>query len=150
MNRYNTISKRGESKLEDVLSYGGLHARKAKFIMSILRQVKSRHGVYSLNHLWPLDDEQVMEFLSYNGVGPKTASYVVALTLNKHRFVVDTHVSIASLAFWDGGDGGQHMQRQSRLVQTLKRRYPMISSILFIRCSSYVDGSVLNSRPGPS
>ncbi|KAI9041416.1 endonuclease III domain-containing protein [Aspergillus affinis] len=90
---YHAISERGESKLQDALSCGGLHVRKAKFIMSLLRQVKSRHGVYSLNHLWPLEDEQVMEeFLSYNGVGPKTASCVIALTLNRQKFVVDTHI----------------------------------------------------------
>ncbi|EKV12261.1 Base excision DNA repair protein [Penicillium digitatum PHI26] len=90
---YNAISKGGETKLQNVLSCGGLHIRKAKFIMSILRQVKARHDAYTLNHLWPLDDEQVMEeFLSYNGVGPKTASCVLALTLNRQRFVVDTHI----------------------------------------------------------
>ncbi|KAK4868504.1 hypothetical protein LT330_007230 [Penicillium expansum] len=90
---YNVISDGGEATLRDVLSCGGLHVRKAKFIMSILHQVKSRHGVYSLNHLWPLDDEEVMEeFLSYNGVGPKTASCVIALTLKRQRFVVDTHI----------------------------------------------------------
>lgn len=61
--------------------------------MFILNQVKNRHGIYSFNHLWQLDDEQVMEeLLSYNGVGPKTASCVTALTLNRQRFVVDTHV----------------------------------------------------------
>lgn len=90
---YDAISSNGETKLGDVLSCGGLHVRKAKFIMSILSQVKSRHGIYSLGHLWSLDDEQVMEeFLSFNGVGPKTASCVTALTLNRQRFVVDTHI----------------------------------------------------------
>ncbi|KGO68800.1 DNA glycosylase [Penicillium italicum] len=90
---YNAISKGGETKLQDVLSCGGLHIRKAKFIMSILRQVKARHGIYSLNHLWPLEDEQVMEeLLSYDGIGPKTASCVISLTLNRQRFVVDTHI----------------------------------------------------------
>ena len=90
---YNAISKSGEIKIQDVLSCGGLHVRKAKFIISILRQVKSRHGIYSVNHLWPLEDERAMEeFLRYDGVGSKTASCVLTLTLNRQRFVVDTHI----------------------------------------------------------
>jgi endonuclease III len=90
---YEAINKRGKAKLQEVLFCGGLHVRKAKFITSILRQVKARHAVYSLNHLWPLDDEQIVEeFLSYDGVGPKTASCVTALTLKRQRFVVDTHI----------------------------------------------------------
>lgn len=90
---YDTIVKRGQITLQEVLSCGGLHIRKAKFIMSILHQVKARHDSYSLNHLWSLEDDQAMEdFLSYDGVGPKTASCVLALTLNRQRFVVDTHI----------------------------------------------------------
>ncbi|KAJ6113427.1 Base excision DNA repair protein [Penicillium sp. IBT 18751x] len=90
---YNDIVNNGETKLQGALACRGLHLRKSKFIMSILHQVKARHDSYTLNHLWPLEDEQVMEeFLSYDGVGPKTASCVLALTLNRERFVVDTHI----------------------------------------------------------
>lgn len=90
---YDKIVNGGEIKLQRALACGGLHLRKSKFIMSILDQVKARHHSYTLNHLWSLEDDKVMEeFLSFNGVGPKTASCVLALTLNRDKFVVDTHI----------------------------------------------------------
>ncbi|RAK71492.1 endonuclease III domain-containing protein [Aspergillus fijiensis CBS 313.89] len=36
--------------------------------------------------------EAMQDLLSYYGVGPKTASCVLALTLQRQRFVVDTHI----------------------------------------------------------
>ncbi|KAJ6004301.1 DNA glycosylase [Penicillium canescens] len=55
--------------------------------------VKTEHDLYSLNHLGSLEDEEGMKvLLSYNGVGPKTASCVLAMTLQRQKFVVDTHI----------------------------------------------------------
>ncbi|KAL4885958.1 DNA glycosylase [Aspergillus karnatakaensis] len=87
------IAKAGEPKLKDALACGGLHERKSRMIIKILQQVKSKHQSYTLKHLFCASDSEAMEdLLSYYGVGPKTASCVLALTLQRQRFVVDTHI----------------------------------------------------------
>ncbi|RAH51095.1 endonuclease III domain-containing protein [Aspergillus brunneoviolaceus CBS 621.78] len=67
---FSAIAEGGESKLRETLACGGLHERKSRMILKILQQ----------------------ELLSYYGVGPITASCVLALTLQRQRFVVDTHI----------------------------------------------------------
>ncbi|KAL4964289.1 endonuclease III domain-containing protein [Aspergillus stella-maris] len=90
---FTSIAGGGESKLKDALACGGLHERKSRMIIRILEQVKKNHGEYTLNHLFRATDSEAMqELLSYYGIGPKTASCVLALTLQRHRFVVDTHI----------------------------------------------------------
>lgn len=130
---YEAIVKRGQIVLQDVLSCGGLHVRKAKFILSILRQVKTRHNVYSLNHLWPLDDDQVVEeLLTYDGVGPKTASCVTALTLKRQRFVVDTHIfRITGFLGWRPAHATAE-QARAHLERKIPDRFKYSLHLLFI------------------
>lgn len=75
--------------------------------------MKERHGTYSLQHLAAKrvevdmrdvkesaeasdaavsDEEAMKELVSYNGVGPKTASCVLLFCLGRASFPVDTHV----------------------------------------------------------
>ncbi|OOF90449.1 hypothetical protein ASPCADRAFT_211991 [Aspergillus carbonarius ITEM 5010] len=90
---FTSIAKGGETKLQDALACGGLHVRKARMIIKILQQVKNTHEKYTLNHLISASDSEAMQdLLSYYGIGPKTASCVLALTLQRQRFVVDTHI----------------------------------------------------------
>ena len=78
---------------------GGLANKKATIIQNILKSIKERHGEYSLQHLAAVqedqrmtDDEITKELLSYDGVGPKTASCVLLFCLGRDSFAVDTHV----------------------------------------------------------
>ncbi|KAK1146552.1 hypothetical protein N8T08_002982 [Aspergillus melleus] len=90
---YEAIVRNGDSALQQALQCDGLHVRKSQLAMEISQQVKAAHGTYSLSHLPHAEDDDAMkELLSYNGVGPNTASCVLALTLQRSRFVVDTRI----------------------------------------------------------
>ncbi|RCI17039.1 hypothetical protein L249_1826 [Ophiocordyceps polyrhachis-furcata BCC 54312] len=91
--RWEAIVRGGREKLERAIRSGGLSVVKSGAIMGLLRQVKERHGVYSLDHLFEASDEEAMrQMLSFKGVGPKTASCVLLFCLGRSSFAVDTHV----------------------------------------------------------
>ncbi|KAI1770553.1 DNA glycosylase [Hypoxylon cercidicola] len=93
--RWEAIAVGGAAKLEKAIARGGLGGVKSRVIVEVLRQVKERHGRYSLDHLLRLepDDESVMrELISFKGVGPKTASCVLLFCVGRDSFAVDTHV----------------------------------------------------------
>lgn len=99
---YAGIVASGQAVLAETLQCGGLHVRKARLLMGVLTQIKARNKEYSLNHLHAKDDEDAMqELLGYTGIGPKTASCVLALTLQRKRFVIDTHIQrITGMLGW--------------------------------------------------
>lgn len=79
----------------EALKHGGLANKKAKTIQDILGAIKAKHGDYSLQHLTSpnLSNSEIMqELISYDGVGPKTASCVLLFCLGRDSFAVDTHV----------------------------------------------------------
>ncbi|KAL2108120.1 hypothetical protein VUR80DRAFT_4265 [Thermomyces stellatus] len=92
----------GTAKLQEAIRCGGLSATKSRVIMSILSQVKARYGRYSLDHLFGSSNEDAMrELISFDGVGPKTASCVLLFCLGRASFAVDTHVwRITGLLGW--------------------------------------------------
>ncbi|EPQ32357.1 uncharacterized protein PFL1_00553 [Pseudozyma flocculosa PF-1] len=82
-----------ESDVVDALRCGGLANNKTKTIRGILRETKERHGVLSLDHLHQATDDEIMqELVSFNGVGPKVASCVLAFCIGRQSMAVDTHV----------------------------------------------------------
>lgn len=96
---------------EDVVSairQGGLANKKANTIQNVLKSIKEKHGDYSLQHLTATedgkrltDDEIMKELISYDGVGPKTASCVLLFCLGRDSFAVDTHVfRLSKLLGW--------------------------------------------------
>ena len=106
-NNFEAIANAPKAELVDALRTGGLANKKADVIQRILHDVKARHGAYSLQHLagaatspggantqaQGVSDEGAMqELVSYNGVGPKTASCVLLFCLGRASFPVDTHV----------------------------------------------------------
>jgi len=103
-NNFEAMANAPIDQVVDAIRIGGLANKKARMIQGLLRAVKARHGVYSLQHLAeecqpPADkpsamqDEEIMqELLSYDGVGPKTASCVLLFCLGRDSFAVDTHV----------------------------------------------------------
>ena len=106
---WNAIVKGGKAKLEDAIRCGGLAVVKSKVILSILEQVHAKYGTYSLDHLHSAStDEAYKEMLSFQGVGPKTASCVLLFCLRRESFAVDTHVwRIAGLLGWRPKDAGR-------------------------------------------
>ncbi|KAF8899514.1 DNA glycosylase [Gymnopilus junonius] len=98
-NDFAAIESASYESLVDAIRSGGLANKKAKVIQGILRSIKARHGDYSLQHLaaveegkWLTNDEIMEELVSYDGVGPKTASCVLLFCLGRDSFAVDTHV----------------------------------------------------------
>lgn len=82
-----------ESDLVDAIRCGGLANNKAKTIRGILTQTQERFGVLSLDHLHESSDDEIMqELVSFNGVGPKVASCVLAFCIGRQSMAVDTHV----------------------------------------------------------
>jgi len=97
----NNFEAVAEAPVEDVVSSirsGGLANKKAVTIKKLLQDIKAKHGEYSLQHLADegdgrLSDGEIMaQLLSYDGVGPKTASCVLLFSLGRSSFAVDTHV----------------------------------------------------------
>lgn len=100
--RWDAIVDGGQARLQKAIQSGGLSVVKSKAIIGILQQAKARYGVYSLDHLFAASDDDAMrEMLSFQGVGPKTASCVLLFCLRRASFAVDTHVyRIAGLLGW--------------------------------------------------
>ncbi|KAN0066284.1 hypothetical protein ACQY0O_000378 [Thecaphora frezii] len=82
-----------EAEVVDALRCGGLANNKTKTIRGILLETQQRHGVLSLDHLHQASDDEIMqELVSFNGVGPKVASCVLAFCIGRQSMAVDTHV----------------------------------------------------------
>jgi len=94
-NNFAAIAKAPRAEVIEAIRHGGLANKKAKTIQDILEAIREKHGDYSLQHLISKDlsDGEVMaELVSYDGVGPKTASCVLLFCLGRDSFAVDTHV----------------------------------------------------------
>lgn len=96
------IVQGGQEKLQEAIKCGGLSQVKSRVILKILGQVYDKYGVYSLDHLHAAETGDAMqELLSFDGVGPKTASCVLLFCLGREDFAVDTHVwRITGLLGW--------------------------------------------------
>ncbi|KAI9155130.1 putative DNA glycosylase [Paramyrothecium foliicola] len=91
--KWAAIVEGGQGKLQKAIQSGGLSVVKSKVIIRVLEQVYEKYGTYSLDHLFNASDEDAMrEMLSFQGVGPKTASCVLLFCLRRESFAVDTHV----------------------------------------------------------
>ncbi|KEY64876.1 hypothetical protein S7711_03869 [Stachybotrys chartarum IBT 7711] len=100
--KWDRIAQGGQKKLQEAIQSGGLSVVKSRAILRILEQVHERYGAYSLDHLFQASDDDAMrEMLSFQGVGPKTASCVLLFCLRRESFAVDTHVHrITGLLGW--------------------------------------------------
>lgn len=100
--KWDAIVAGGQAKLQEAIKCGGLSAVKSKVIISILNQSYEKYGKYSLDHLHQASSEDAMrEMISFQGVGPKTASCVLLFCLQRESFAVDTHVwRITGLLGW--------------------------------------------------
>ncbi|KAG5652593.1 hypothetical protein H0H81_004424 [Sphagnurus paluster] len=107
-NNFAAIASAPRADVVEAIRHGGLANKKAATIQNILTSIKEKHGEYSLQHLAETDapkrmsDEAIMqELISYDGVGPKTASCVLLFCLGRDSFAVDTHVyRLSKLLGW--------------------------------------------------
>ena len=103
-NNFAAVVRAPRSQVVDAIRTGGLANKKAATIQKLLNSIYAKHGSYSLQHLFGKEysDEDVMEELvSYEGVGPKTASCVLMFCLERESFPVDTHVfRLSKLLGW--------------------------------------------------
>lgn len=117
-NNFAAIARASKQDVVDAIRMGGLANKKAGVIQKILKNVHERHGTYSLQHLAGdiadegsdkgkmtaeafSDEEAMKELVSYDGVGPKTASCVLLFCLGRASFPVDTHVfRLSKLLGW--------------------------------------------------
>lgn len=105
---YQAIIDRGMDELVGALRPGGMQNRKAKILMGLLQDVKSRHGGWDLQYLFNASDEDVMkEVVSHWGLGPKCAHCLMSICLKRTRFAVDTHIyRLSGIWGWRPEDAG--------------------------------------------
>jgi endonuclease-3 len=90
---WEALAGASEGELADVIRPGGLANTKAPRILAILQEIRSREGAFGLAWMSRATDEEVESYLtSQPGVGPKTAACVLAFSLQRPAFPVDTHV----------------------------------------------------------
>ena len=107
-NNFAAVASASREDVVNSIRQGGLANKKAATIQNILNSVKAKYGNYSLQHLTAteegkrLTDDVIMkELISYDGVGPKTASCVLLFCLGRDSFAVDTHVfRLSKLLGW--------------------------------------------------
>ena len=81
------------SKIKDAIKVCGLANTKARQIKVMLKQMREKYGKLDLSFLKKMKDGKVYdELLQYDGIGVKTISCVLAFSLGRDVFPVDTHV----------------------------------------------------------
>jgi endonuclease III len=94
-NNFAAIASAPHTDVVEAIKQGGLANKKATTIQKLLSSIHAKHGAYSLEHLASpslTDSDIIQELISYDGVGPKTASCVLLFCLGRDSFAVDTHV----------------------------------------------------------
>jgi endonuclease III len=82
-----------QARVAEAIRSGGIASTKARRIQQILAAIAEREGRLDLTRLQDLDDAAVEEYLtSLPGVGPKTAACVLAFSMGRAAFPIDTHV----------------------------------------------------------
>lgn len=90
---WHRIAHASPAEVIESIKYGGLSHRKGPRIQAILRQTFERYGAYSLEHMHEADTSAAYkELMAMDGVGPKTASFVLMRAAKKPLFAMDTHI----------------------------------------------------------
>lgn len=80
-------------KIRNAIRVCGLTNQKSASIKKMLKQMKIKYGKLSLKFLNKLSNDEIYEeLIQYDGVGVKTISCVLAFSLGRDVFPVDTHV----------------------------------------------------------
>ncbi|KAJ7513282.1 DNA glycosylase [Mycena galericulata] len=125
-NNFLAIATAPQERVIEAIRCGGLAKKKAATIQSLLEQIRSKHGSYSLQFLAAsgederkTDAEVTQELLSYAGVGPKTAACVLSLCFGRQSFAVDTHVWRLSKVLGWVPETADRVRTQAHLDQRL-------------------------------
>jgi len=87
------VEKAPWQKVAAALRVAGLANIKSRRIQAILRQIRERHGDYTLESLRKMETAAARDYLlAIPGVGPKTAACVLLFSFGKPVFPVDTHI----------------------------------------------------------
>jgi len=90
---WEALARARPSEVAAAIRSGGLSNVKAPRILAILRAIEEREGHLDLSFLRAATDAEARDYLtSLPGVGPKTAAVVLAFSLDRPAFPVDTHV----------------------------------------------------------
>lgn len=81
------------AKIKKSIKVCGLSNQKSRSIQKLLRQIKTKHNALNIDFIKKMKDEAIYnELIQYDGVGVKTISCVLAFSLGRDVFPVDTHV----------------------------------------------------------
>lgn len=81
------------NKIKNAIRVCGLTNQKSLSIKKMLKEMNKKYGKLSLKFFKKMSDDLIYEeLLQYDGVGVKTISCVLAFSLNRDVFPVDTHV----------------------------------------------------------
>ncbi|MEO8512073.1 MAG: endonuclease III [Ignavibacteria bacterium] len=90
---WDTVMSAPLEKIKKAIRVCGLTNQKSISIKKMLKEMKKKYGKLSLGFMKKMSDESIYEeLLQYNGVGVKTISCVLAFSLGRDVFPVDTHV----------------------------------------------------------
>ncbi len=90
---WDDVEKAPLNKIKDAIKVCGLTNTKAKQIKEMLKKMKANYGSLDLKFLKKMKDDEVYEeLLQYDGLGVKTISCVLAFSLGRDVFPVDTHI----------------------------------------------------------
>ena len=124
----------GPARVASVVKKAGLANQKSRAIVSALKEIKSRKGRYSIDHLADMPMVEAREWLeSLPGVGPKTASIVLCFAFGMDAIPVDTHIYRVShrLGFIDEGVGAD--KAHDVLLSVVPKRHAYRYHVLLIQ-----------------
>jgi len=122
-----------DKELEELLKESGLYRSKTKYIKNALRKMKEDFADFTLSPLKKMRDEEARSWLlSIKGIGPKTAGVVLAFSLGKPSFPVDTHVQRVITRLGIVPEGTSREKVQKLLEATVAQRKQAIFHTLLI------------------
>lgn len=90
---WNDVMESPVKNIKDSIRVCGLTNQKSASIRNLLKSMKKEYGNLSLEFIRELKDSEIYDkLLQYSGVGNKTISCVLAFSLGRDVFPVDTHV----------------------------------------------------------
>ena len=90
---WDRVAAARRADIERAIRVAGLARVKSGRIKALLRDLRRRHGAYSIEFLRRMPDAEAMAYLcDMPGVGPKTAACVLLFSFGKPVFPVDTHI----------------------------------------------------------
>jgi endonuclease III len=106
------------SEVADAIRVGGIANVKARRIRQILAAIEEREGGLDTRRIEGLPDPEADTYLrSLPGVGPKTAACVLAFSMGRPAFPVDTHVHRVSARLGLVGSRASAERAQEALAQ---------------------------------